>query len=54
MDQAPSIKCGLCKRVVVGLCYPDDHHNVLWSDCGEKEEAAYWNKVIIKRDGGPA
>jgi DNA-directed RNA polymerase subunit RPC12/RpoP len=44
-------ECGEEASQVPGPLYPSKR-GILCADCGAKEEAAYWSKVIVKRDGG--
>ena len=43
--------CEKDARTVDGPLYPCGR-GFLCADCGEKEEANYWNKAIVERDGG--
>jgi len=43
--------CEKDARTVDGPLYPCGR-GFLCANCGEKEEANYWNKAIVERDGG--
>jgi len=37
---------------VEGPYYPHPTKGILCGDCGEKDEAAHFNRIVMKRDGG--